>query len=121
MDAIGRWGWLQIDCIDPVGLAEFWSAVLGEPLSEALGDPVHYVGLVPGITGAPVVTFQRVPEARTGKNRLHLDVEVSDIEAATQRVLALGGARLEGDDFAEYGYRWRVMADPEGNEFCLIY
>jgi len=68
-----------------------------------------------------MVAFQRVPEPRAGKNRLHFDVEVDDVEVATTRVEALGGTRAPTADFHEYGYRWRVMADPEGNEFCLIY
>jgi uncharacterized glyoxalase superfamily protein PhnB len=61
-----------------------------------------------------------VPEPRTAKVRLHLDVQVADLEAATRRALDLGATHVAdhlGDDFDE---RWRVMADPEGNEFCFI-
>jgi hypothetical protein len=82
MDRVGRLGWIQIDCADPIGLATFWSRVLGAEIDRPLGDPPHYVGLVPAGPGQPVVSFQRVPEPRTVKNRLHLDVEVDDIEAA---------------------------------------
>ena len=92
MDAVGRVGWIQIDCADPVGLATFWGAMLGQEFDEALGDPVHYLGLVPTVPGAPVVSFQRVPEAKTVKNRLHLDVVVEDVEAASARVVELGGS-----------------------------
>ena len=118
---VGRWGWVQVDCADPVRLATFWGEVLGLEVDRPLGNPVHYLGLVPSPVGAPVLSFQRVPEGRAAKNRLHLDVEVTDVEEATERVVRLGGSRAGTDDFAEHGFRWRVMADPEGNEFCLIY
>ena len=58
---------------------------------------------------------------QTVKNRLHFDLEVDDIGAATERIERLGGKRLPSDDFSEYGFHWRVMTDPDGNEFCLVY
>ena len=61
------------------------------------------------------------PETKTVKNRLHVDVAVDEVGSATARIQGLGGGRLPCEDFHEYGYHWRVMADPEGNEFCLIY
>jgi predicted enzyme related to lactoylglutathione lyase len=64
---------------------------------------------------------QRVPEPKTLKNRLHLDIRVDDIEQATAQIETLGGRRLPVEDFREHGFRWRVMADPEGNGFCLVY
>jgi predicted enzyme related to lactoylglutathione lyase len=65
--------------------------------------------------------FQRVPERKTVKNRVHLDIAVDEVESATAAIEALGGRRLPGPDFGEDGYHWRVMADPEDNEFCLIF
>jgi predicted enzyme related to lactoylglutathione lyase len=63
-----------------------------------------------------------VPEAKTVKNRVHLDIVVGDVEVAPSRIESLGGRRRRPDaDFNEYGYSCRTMADPEGNEFCLIY
>ena len=121
MNRIGRLGWIQIDCADPVRLATFWSHVLGAEIGSPLGDPPHYLGLVPANPHEPVVSFHRVPEAKTVKNRLHLDVEVEDVETATAGIEGLGGRRLPSDDFSEHGFNWRVMADPEGNEFCLVY
>jgi len=118
MTAVGRLGWVQVDSVDPVGLARFWSAVLGRPIGESYGDPPRYVGLVPPAAEEPVVSFHRVPEAKTGKNRLHLDLAVDDIDRASQQVVDLGGRRSPVDEF---GFHWRVMTDPEGNEFCLIY
>jgi predicted enzyme related to lactoylglutathione lyase len=120
MRAIGRLGWIQIDASDPMLLARFWGQVLGREIDAPLGDPPHYVGLIP-TTDDLVVTFQRVPERKTVKNRLHLDIEVEDVDEAQAEVEALGGWRLPMEDFSEYGFRWRQMADPEGNEFCLIF
>jgi predicted enzyme related to lactoylglutathione lyase len=117
---IGRLGWIQIDAHDPMRVAAFWSEVLDGAIDDPLGDPPHYVGLVPsGIE--VVISFQRVPEAKTVKNRLHLDIEVADVDEAQAAIEALGGRRLPMDDFEEHGFRWRQMADPEGNEFCLIF
>ena len=120
MDAVGRLGWIQVDCADPVGLATFWGAMLGQEFDEPLGEPVHYLGLLPTIPGAPIVSFQRVPEAKSGKNRLHLDVVVEDVDAAADRVVELDGG-VEMEVYREYGYSWRLATDPEGNEFCLIF
>jgi predicted enzyme related to lactoylglutathione lyase len=121
MDPIGRLGWIQIDAHDPLRLAAFWGSVLGRPVSqEPLGDPPHYVGLVSS-ADALVVCFQRVPEEKTVKNRLHLDIQVDDVDGAQTAIEAIGGRHLPTADFHEYGFSWRQMADPEGNEFCLIF
>ena len=117
--AIGRFDAITIDCADPVGLGSFWARVFGTQLGPSDGDVPQYVDLLP-VTGVPTLRFQRVPEPKTVKNRLHLDVSVTDLDAADARVEALGGRRLSAEPFAEYGYRWHVMADPEGNEFCLV-
>jgi predicted enzyme related to lactoylglutathione lyase len=65
------------------------------------------------------MSFQRVPEPKTQKNRSHVDLHVNDIEAVTALAERLGGSQVQ--DFDEYGYRWRVMRDPEGNEFCFVH
>ena len=66
------------------------------------------------------VGFQHVPEAKVGKNRLHVDLVVEDLDTATTEIEALGGRRLEPGSPRELeGFRWRVMADPEGNEFDI--
>ena len=66
------------------------------------------------------VGFQRVPEMKNGKNRVHLDLVVDDLDAATAEVEELGGRWLEPGNTRELeGFRWRCMADPEGNEFDL--
>lgn len=123
MTAIGRLELVQVDCADPVALAGFWCQVLGVEIVEVLGDPPHYVNLGPpaGAASGPALAFQRVPEPKSSKNRLHLDIAVDDVELATTQVKAIGGSRTPTDDVSEHGYHWRVMADPDGNEFCLVF
>jgi len=66
------------------------------------------------------VGFQQVPEAKSGKNRLHLDLIVGDLDVATAEVEALGGTWLEPGTTRELeGFQWRCMADPDGNEFDI--
>ena len=102
---------LAVDCADPPGLARWWSRLLGGPVEV---DPDGDATLrVEGLA----IDFQRVPEAKTVKNRLHLDLRSSDLAAATEQALALGATRA--DDVYDGG-RWRVLRDPEGNEFCLL-
>ena len=118
MDPVGSLDALTLDCADPLELARFWAAVLGTEIDSTLGDEPHYVDLrtVPGV---PVLRFQRVPDRKTAKNRLHLDMMVKDLDQACARVEALGGRRAPGQPVTEYGWSWIVMQDPEGNEFCL--
>jgi predicted enzyme related to lactoylglutathione lyase len=118
--AVGEWNSVQIDCADPVALASFWAAVLGSEIHDRLGDPPHYVSVEPSAPGGPWISFQRVAEPKIVKNRLHLDLTVDDLDRASERIEALGGRRVPESDLAEYGFRWRVMLDPEGNEFCLV-
>ena len=113
--------WIQVDCLDPLLLARFWSELLGVEVGESLEDPIQYLSLAAASPDGPLVTFQRVPEAKSVKNRLHFDVTVDDVESSTARIEGMGGSRHSGVDFVEDGYSWRVMADPEGNEFCLIF
>jgi len=116
-----RLGWIQIDCPDPERLAAFWSRVLGVEIVSRLGDPPQFVNLAATEPGAPQVCFQRVPEPKAVKNRLHLDLRVEDVDEASARLVSLGARRRDDDDFHEHGYSWRRMADPDGNEFCLIF
>jgi predicted enzyme related to lactoylglutathione lyase len=116
---IARLDSVTIDCHDPEGLAAFWASIFGAAEEWRGGDPVQYVDL--GATdSSPVLRFQRVPESKTVKDRIHLDLRVDDIEEACGRVNQLGGVRVERDDFHEYDVVFRVMLDPEGNEFCLV-
>lgn len=106
---------VTIDARDPEALAPFWAAALAY---EIAGSEGNYVALAPSGRAGPVVLLQRVPEEKSGKNRVHLDLKVPDIEAAASRLVGLGARRTSGVE-RELGSTWIVMADPEGNEFCV--
>ena len=107
---------LVLDCADPEALAGFWAQALG---LEPLGAAGNYVLLASTAGILPKLLLQRVDEAKTSKNRMHLDIETAQVEAEVERSEALGAKRLEEGARAEHGSRWVVMADPEGNEFCV--
>ena len=104
-------GALVIDCVDPERLASFWSRLLGRPIASRKG-PYVWLADVDGL----MVGFQRVAEPKAGKNRVHFDVTSPDPVAEQRRIEALGGRRL--GQYDQGGFL--VMADPEGNEFCVI-
>lgn len=134
---------VTIDCSGPHELAEWWAQVLGwqvEPQEEAFiarlvatgaateADTIRHRGALVWKAGAaigcpdpgrPRVLFQHVPEPRSGKNRLHLDVRVGPDrrEAEVARLLALGASELWRG--AQGPSVWVTMTDPEGNEFCV--
>ena len=108
---------LVLDCADPPALAAFWSEALGYTV---FGSVDNYTLLVPAAeTGGPQLLLQKVPEAKDGKNRMHLDIDAADIEAEAARLEALGARRLDPSPRSEHGSAWVLMADPEGNEFCV--
>jgi predicted enzyme related to lactoylglutathione lyase len=115
--AIGTARWIVIDSVEPDALVPFWCALLGVERAGRFG--ADYVLLTNGDGTVPPVAFQQVPEAKSAKNRMHLDITVDDVHEATRRVEDLGGSRLGVLQDMD-GYRWQVMADPEGNEFCLV-
>ena len=118
-DCVARFDAVTIDCEDPEGLAEFWAAVLGTAEEWRGGDPVQYIDLG-GTDDCPKLRFQRVPEPKTVKDRIHLDLLVEDIDEVARQVIALGAVPIGQDDFHEFNGVFRVMLDPEGNEFCLV-
>ncbi|HLU72715.1 MAG TPA: VOC family protein [Nonomuraea sp.] len=115
-----------IDCAHPASLARFWAAALDgyqvAPYDDAelarlraqgIHDPEDDpTVLVEG--GPPRLWFQRVPEGKAAKNRLHLDLQAEDREAEVAWLVGLGAAVLERRE------EWTVLADPEGNEFCVF-
>jgi predicted enzyme related to lactoylglutathione lyase len=107
---------LVLDCTDPDRLAAFWSAALGYT---TLGGAGSYVMLLDQSGQQPKLLLQRVPEAKTSKNRMHLDIETPAVDDEVTRLEDLGARRLESETRAEHGTRWVIMADPEGNEFCV--
>ncbi|MBI4086733.1 VOC family protein [Candidatus Kaiserbacteria bacterium] len=105
---------IVIDCAEPRALAEFWRGMLGGEIDATN----NWVALVGG-GGIGKLAFQRVPEGKSVKNRMHIDVEVTDLAEATVRAVALG-ATAQGDVFHEPPGSFQVLLDPEGNEFCLV-
>ena len=69
------------------------------------------------LDGDPTWLFAKVPESKTAKNRMHVDLAAPDHEAEVARLVALGATRVA--DMEEWGYEWTVLQDPEGNEFCV--
>ena len=116
-EAIGRLHWIVIDTVDPARIAPFWCALLGVRERGWFGE--DYLMLTTD-GGAPPVAFQRVPEAKSVKNRLHVDLAVDDLDGAFAQIVAFGGSAVSDILEMPGGYRWRVMADPEGNEFCIV-
>jgi Glyoxalase-like domain len=118
---------VTFDCADALTVARFWSAALDRPLDPngsgdfaAIGfvghrDPEGWAALGPD--DDPTWMFVRVPESKRAKNRMHFDLMTPDVEAEVTRLVELGATRVA--DTEEYGYTWTVMADPEGNEFCV--
>ena len=111
------WGEVTIDCVETERVATFWGALLDAP-SQGHGQ-AGWFRVGPLVSGGPVINFQPVPESKVGKTRIHLDVWTDDLDAAVALVEDLGGRRLSemGEDPEGVGF---VMADPEGNEFCLV-
>jgi predicted enzyme related to lactoylglutathione lyase len=103
---------ILIDCSDPERVASFWANLLDRQLEGRKG-PYVWLARPEGGVG---VGFQKVAEPKAGKNRVHIDIAVPDVLAGKSKVESLGGRRVLG--YEEGGYL--VMADPEGNEFCLI-
>jgi predicted enzyme related to lactoylglutathione lyase len=111
-------GFLVIDANDPDLLARFWSGLLDVEVETTIAGG-QFVVLSPGQDGL-TVGFQRVHDGKAGKNRLHLDLIVEDLDQATAEVESLGGRWLEPGQTRELeGFVWRCMADPEGNEFDI--
>jgi predicted enzyme related to lactoylglutathione lyase len=111
---------VTFDCAEPRSLAEFWSAVTGYELAEARDDFARLKA--PDHRGVRHLLFFRVAEPKTAKNRMHVDLASRDADAEITRLIALGGALVDGTPpqwRSGNGTRWVVMQDPEGNEFCL--
>ena len=105
---------LTLDCNDLTLQSRFWAAALDGEAEPVV--PGRYVA----VSSGPVsLTLQAVPEPKTAKNRLHLDLLVADVAAEVSRLETLGATRTTPQAREEYGQVWYVLADPEGNEFCV--
>jgi catechol 2,3-dioxygenase-like lactoylglutathione lyase family enzyme len=120
---------ISIDCSDPGALAAFWAAALGyhvvrsEDGQVEIGpeerEPVDLAERVRRAPTVPTLVFATVPEGKAVKNRLHLDLRPvgASPEAEVERLLGLGARRA---DIGQGEVPWVVLADPEGNEFCVL-
>ena len=111
----GKVSTIMHDTNDLSGAVSFWTQLLDLTIVHQEGN---YAYLSPLSEGGPHLAFQLVPETRAAKNRLHLDIGVSDRDAFEDRVAALGGEILSEHQEGSFP-AWTVMADPEGNEFCV--
>ncbi|GAA0980024.1 MULTISPECIES: VOC family protein [Nocardiopsidaceae] len=107
-----------LDANDLEETARFWCGALGFVREETRRHPSYLALLDPGGRW-PDLLLQKVPEPSRGKNRMHLDMVVPDLEAEAERVVRLGARRVR-PTFEEAGDLIAVLADPEGNEFCLV-
>ncbi len=109
---------ITFDCANAQQLAEFWSGAVGRPV-DTEGDMAasEYFARIPSVGGEPLMMFIQVPEAKSAKNRVHLDMQASDREAEVERLVGLGATVIH--EKAEFGFQWTTLADPEGNEFCV--
>ncbi len=107
-----------IDCASLDRAAEFWAAALGYVRhGDASG---RYLSLLPADGGGVEILLQQVPEGKAGKTRVHLDLRTRDLEPELDRLIRLGAHVLTGQPLVEHGWRWHVLADPDGNEFCAL-
>ncbi|MEJ7743910.1 MAG: VOC family protein [Nocardioidaceae bacterium] len=110
---------IDIDCHNPAALAQFWGNALGWRITYETDD--EYVLEPPAGSPqdgvVPDLLFLKVPDPKTVKNRLHLDLRPEDQASEVARLLGLGASRV---DVGQEDPSWVVLADPEGNEFCVL-
>jgi hypothetical protein len=110
-----RWSQVVVDALDPVRLAYWWSEVLGYQVLAEKPDEVT-ISAKAGVQ--PELVFVAVPDPKDGKNRLHLDLTPDDQDAEVERLLDMGARHV--DIGQSRSASWVVLADPEGNEFCVL-
>ena len=111
---------LVIDCHDPGRLGPFWAELLDYEVHDMdLDGPQRYVHLRAPTGAGPVVLILATPDRKVSKNRIHIDLRATDRDqgAEVERILALGAQMV---DIGQGDQSWTVMADPEGNEFCVL-
>jgi hypothetical protein len=109
-----EWEQIIVDSADPQALGKWWREALGWVVVN--DDPAEYE-IRPEPDRLPGLLFVRVPEKKTLKNRLHVDLRPDDRDAEVERLLKLGATRA---DIGQGDVSWAVLADPEGNEFCVL-
>lgn len=108
---------LTVDCADPAALADFWGKVLNRPVSPGSTSENATLDATDPVSG-PKMFFQKVPETKVVKNRLHLDLLTEHYDKEIERLTSLGAKPLNETKLPEV--RWTTFGDPEGNEFDLL-
>jgi len=114
--AIGSLHEIVVDCSNPEALARFWQALIGGEVEVESPDWV----VLDGDDDEFFIGFQQVPEPKSGKNRIHLDVDVDDLARAVDEAEQLGARKLGQVVVDDDGGSFQIMADPGGNEFCFV-
>jgi hypothetical protein len=109
-----EWEQAVLDARDPVALGHWWSEALGWVV---VNDDPEAFEIQPQVDRLPGLIFEPVDEPKRVKNRLHLDFRPDDQNAEVDRLIALGASRV---DVGQGEVPWVVLADPEGNEFCVL-
>lgn len=107
---------VSFDANDVGLLARFWSEATAGELNS---DGLPYFAIVrPKHKGVPLIIVMQVPEPKTAKNRVHIEFEVVDLQHEREQLETIGATFVDAHEWD--GNRWLVMADPEGNQFCLV-
>ena len=109
---------VAIDCADAGAVAKFWAEVLGRRIADHPTSEQAVVLVDDEEVNGPRLSFHQVPEPKTVKNRVHLDLVASDFEAESDRLVGLGAEKVR--EIEQGGVRWTTFQDIEGNEFDLI-
>jgi hypothetical protein len=117
-----RWQAICVDCADPATLGRWWADLLGWRITYEADDEVALEPPAgsPEDGVSPDLLFLKVPEPKTAKVRLHIDLRPEDHAAEVARAEALGATRVEVGQSDDPNTTWAVLADPEGNEFCIL-
>lgn len=114
---------ITIDCHNPTALAQFWAEALGWKIGEEATENEAYIESKLGptnIDGYPDLLFIKTPDKKSVKNRMHIDLRPEHQMQEIERLEKIGATRIEIGQSSDLNTTWVVMADPEGNEFCLL-
>jgi hypothetical protein len=113
-----RVGNIAFDCNDVLKVAQFWSTAIGRPLDEGSSPEFASIGGSDPVRAVPAWYFNKVPERKRAKNRVHLDLVSAD-PTAVEQLVGCGATIIAKHELRAAKHRWTVMQDPEGNEFCV--
>jgi predicted enzyme related to lactoylglutathione lyase len=109
---------ISYDAHDAGQLAHFWAEALHRRVNDGAGEDFASIAADPGRQLGPLLMFHKVPEGKTAKNRLHFDLQTTDVTTEADRLASLGAKQTRS--LAENNNRWISFVDPEGNEFDLV-